>query len=49
MGMNMLLLMISGEEEKIVMPLNLPNPKIKAGNKIRVVFWGFKPGDHQQQ
>jgi len=49
MGMNMLLLMISGEEEKIVMPLNLPNPQIKAGNKIRVVFWGFKPGDHQQQ
>jgi hypothetical protein len=40
MGMNMLLLMISGEEEKIVMPLNLPNPQIKAGNKIRVVFWG---------
>jgi len=37
---NMLLLIVSGEEEKIVMPLNLAKTQIKAGNKIKVVFWG---------
>jgi len=37
---NMLLLIISGEEEKVGMPLNFAKTQIKAGNKIKVVFWG---------
>jgi len=36
----MLLLIISGEEEKVGVPLNFAKTKIKAGNKIKVVFWG---------
>jgi hypothetical protein len=34
------LLIISGEEEKVGMPLNFAKTQIKAGNKIKVVFWG---------
>ena len=37
---NMLLLIVSSEEEKIALPLNLAKNQIKAGNKIKVVFWG---------
>ena len=37
---NMLLLIVSREEEKIALPLNLAKTQIKAGNKIKVVFWG---------
>ena len=37
---NMLLLIVSGEEEKVGMPLNFAKTQIKAGNKIKVVFWG---------
>jgi len=37
---NMLLLIISGEEERLRMPLNFAKTQIKAGNKIKVVFWG---------
>ena len=35
---NMLLLIISGEEERLRMPLNFAKTQIKAGNKIKVVF-----------
>ena len=35
---NMLLLIISGEEERLKMPLNFAKTQIKAGNKIKVVF-----------
>jgi len=37
---NILLLIVSREEEKIALPLNLAKTQIKAGNNIRVVFWG---------
>ncbi|MEM0291550.1 MAG: hypothetical protein QXG55_04900 [Thermoplasmata archaeon] len=35
-----LLIIMSGDEEKIMMPLNFAKNQIQAGNEIRIVFWG---------
>jgi len=36
----MLLIVMSGDEDRIRMPLNFAKNQMKKGNEIRIVFWG---------
>ncbi|MCW1301921.1 MAG: hypothetical protein OH316_02185 [Candidatus Parvarchaeota archaeon] len=35
-----MLIVISGEEEKLKMPLNFSKTQTEAGNEIRIILWG---------